>query len=137
MRKPRYRSASEVAKITFCERKIVLDARFGDEGNAYNRARRQEGDRLHAELAGGAPASRCYIATAVFGAVSPETMLLRLFRDRVLARASAGRAAIGAYYRIGPTLARWFGRPPWNAMVRAALRITILPLARLWLRLAR
>lgn len=138
-RKPRYRSASDVAKLAFCERKVVFDEAFGDEGNAYNRARRLEGESLHAELAGGhgGKVSRCFIATAVFGAASPETMLLRLFRDHVLRRVGAGRAFIGAYYRVGPHLARLFGRPPWDALARAALRGTILPVARLWLRFAR
>lgn len=49
----------------------------------------------------------CYIATAVYGSYdAPEVIVLRHFRDHILARSVAGRLFIHCYYFISPPLAR-------------------------------
>ncbi|MFC7432034.1 MULTISPECIES: CFI-box-CTERM domain-containing protein [unclassified Agrococcus] len=48
----------------------------------------------------------CYIATAVYGSYdAPEVLVLRRFRDEVLATSRFGRAAIRAYYVVSPPIA--------------------------------
>ena len=48
----------------------------------------------------------CYIATAVYGSYdSPEVLVLRGFRDEVLAPRVWGRALIKIYYAVSPSLA--------------------------------
>ena len=50
----------------------------------------------------------CYIATAVYGSYSaPEVIVLRRFRDEVLAKSILGRAFIKCYYRLSPRAALW------------------------------
>jgi hypothetical protein len=67
--------------------------------------------------------ARCFIATAAFGAESPEVAVFRRFRDETLSRAAAGRAFISAYYRASPAVADFIDRVPLLATpVRAALR---------------
>jgi hypothetical protein len=64
----------------------------------------------------------CFVATAAFGEGAAELDAFRAFRDRVLARAGPGRAAIRVYYRHGPAAARWLRRHPRaRARVRAGL----------------
>lgn len=49
----------------------------------------------------------CFVATAVFETeLHPTVCILRDFRDKVLARSSAGKRFVQIYNRIGPTLAR-------------------------------
>jgi len=48
----------------------------------------------------------CFIATAAFGSYDhPVVRVLRRFRDEFLVELPGGRAAVGAYYAVGPTLA--------------------------------
>jgi hypothetical protein len=62
----------------------------------------------------------CFIATAVYGDEwNPDVVALRRFRDDVLARGNLGQAALDAYYRTSPTLARYVAR---SAALRHALR---------------
>ncbi len=52
--------------------------------------------------------SQCFIATAAFrSAKDPAVLLLREFRDLVLARSALGRMFIQAYYRWSPAAAQW------------------------------
>ncbi len=49
----------------------------------------------------------CYIATAVYGSYeAPEVLVLRRFRDDVLARSLAGRWLIRFYYMTSPPIAK-------------------------------
>jgi hypothetical protein len=49
----------------------------------------------------------CYIATLVYGDYdSPEVLVLRKFRDNVLAKSIAGRLFIKFYYSTSPRLVR-------------------------------
>ena len=65
----------------------------------------------------------CFIATAAYGSDSNEQVrLLRLFRDRVLAKFSLGRTFIAAYYRHSPPVAQVVaGHPILAGFVRSAL----------------
>ena len=66
--------------------------------------------------------SKCFIATAAYhdGRAAP-VMMLRKFRDRVLAKSSWGKQFIQTYYRYSPALAEWAWDKP---LVRSfALRL--------------
>lgn len=58
---------------------------------------------------------RCYIATAVFGAYSSETILLRKWRDDKLSKSFLGRIFIKLYYKFSPLLLR--GLPKWTSPI--------------------
>lgn len=49
---------------------------------------------------------RCYVATAIFGNTSPETTVLRKWRDEKLSQYYAGRVFIRVYYKLSPFLLR-------------------------------
>lgn len=103
-------SASEIARLAFCERQIRLDVLRGRRTSEHQRAARQRGDAAHrgfyeesrrlAERS--AKRGRCFIATLALGE-SPETQALRQFRDLYLRRTRWGRAFISAYYRFSPS----------------------------------
>lgn len=78
--------------------------------------------------ASGAAKSGCFIATAVYGSIlTPQVVLFRQFRDRVLIRRSWGRTLVRGYYKISPPLARRIGQTAW---LRAAARAMLDALAR-------
>ncbi|HUP65886.1 MAG TPA: CFI-box-CTERM domain-containing protein [Thermoanaerobaculia bacterium] len=69
------------------------------------------------------PSSGCFIATAAYGSADhAEVARLRTFRDDVLRRTNAGRAAIGVYERVSPPIARVVAR---SAASRAVVRLLI------------
>jgi beta-propeller repeat-containing protein len=84
--------------------------------------------------AGGGNSSTCFVATAAFGSpMAREVGVLRELRDDVLLPHAAGRAAVAAYYRIGPAFAGVIARSETlRALVRASLApmIWLAPLAR-------
>jgi hypothetical protein len=58
--------------------------------------------------------SGCYVATAVYGSYNcPQVLVLRHYRDSVLAETWYGRAFIQSYYAISPTIVKWFGKTEW------------------------
>lgn len=65
----------------------------------------------------------CYVATAVYGSYDcPQVWTLRRFRDLALGRSALGRAFIGAYYAISPTLVRTFAGSSWfNSLLKPLL----------------
>lgn len=67
--------------------------------------------------------SGCFIATAVYGdAEAPQVRALRTFRDNQLMPSALGRAAVAAYYRVSPPVARLLQRSPRAAaVVRSSL----------------
>lgn len=67
-------------------------------------------------------AGACFVAGAVYGPEAPQTRALRAFRDRRLLSSSAGRIAVGWYYRLSPPLANWAGR---SVRVRRAARAVL------------
>lgn len=65
---------------------------------------------------------RCYIATLTFGA-GQETVVLRMFRDRILRTNATGRWLILVYYKTAPAVCSALERWPWlQPIVRAILR---------------
>lgn len=70
--------------------------------------------------------SKCFIATAAYqsGTAAP-VMLLRKFRDRVLAQHAWGRSFIESYYQHSPEWAEWAWSRPW---ARALARKLLTPL---------
>lgn len=65
----------------------------------------------------------CYVATSVYGSYDcPQVWTLRRFRDNTLSESVSGRAFIRIYYKISPTLVKWFGEAKWfKAMWRGVL----------------
>jgi len=65
----------------------------------------------------------CFIATVAFGSpLVREVQILRVFRDRILARYVIGRWFIRWYYRHGPVAARYLtGRPLLKLLTRLCL----------------
>ncbi|MCM1264075.1 MAG: J domain-containing protein [Butyrivibrio sp.] len=56
----------------------------------------------------------CYIATAVYGSYDcPEVWTLRRYRDYVLLSNIFGRLFVKFYYRLSPSIVRWFGKKKW------------------------
>ena len=69
----------------------------------------------------------CFVATAVYGSGScEEVVVLRRFRDEVLARSCLGRKFIELYYRIGPRMADFVERKVrLKAALRKALNVSV------------
>ena len=68
----------------------------------------------------------CFIATAAYGtALAEEVRILCEFRDEYLMRNRAGRAFVGAYYRLSPPVAQLIAR---HKPVRKMVRIALIPL---------
>lgn len=60
------------------------------------------------------PKGGCYIATCVYGSYnSPEVLVLRKYRDNILAKTLVGRIFIKIYYKISPLLVKCFGKTNW------------------------
>ncbi len=72
----------------------------------------------------------CYVASRVFGPQSPETIILRRFRDEFLRRCASGRASIKLYERVGPSLARLSPGGPLLSGLRFLLRAFVKLLGR-------
>jgi len=69
-----------------------------------------EGKVIAGEVGGG---GGCFVATAVYGSYEhPAVLVLRRFRDDQLRRQAVGRIFIAAYYRFGPSLARFVSKHP-------------------------
>lgn len=51
---------------------------------------------------------RCFVATAVYGSdMSPEVILLRQYRDKILLQKSLGKFFVELYYKFSPSIAFW------------------------------
>ena len=131
--------ASELADEQVCEQRMVFRTKFGRRETPAQQARMHEGSRAHQALLRqslrlnpNADSSRrpspCFIATAVFGEVAPETELFRAFRDRHLANSTAGRLFIQFYYWISPTIATGLARSPRIRPVAKLILLAILAL---------
>lgn len=72
------------------------------------------------------PPKKCFVATALFGPLSPEVAALRAFRDERLLQHALGRALVENYYRQGPKLAALMLRfPILNSAMRMSIRAGI------------
>jgi hypothetical protein len=78
--------------------------------------------------------SKCFIATAAYqdGRAGP-VMMLRKFRDRILAKSDFGREFIRTYYRHSPALAEWAWDKPIIRSIALRLLAPIELAAWLWL----
>jgi len=130
-------SASEIARLAYCERQIRLDAVHGRRTSPEQREARRRGDRAHrgfyeeskrlaerSERRG-----RCFIATLALGD-TPDTLALRQFRDVLLRRSAWGRSLIAAYYRCSPIVCNALaGRPRLLQLTRGPLKLLALAAA--------
>lgn len=67
-----------------------------------------------AAAANEAPKKGCYIATCIYGSYDcPQVWTLRRFRDDILDKTWYGRGFIKLYYKVSPTLVKWFGEREW------------------------
>lgn len=125
-------SASELAAMGMCERRVVLEHRHGRRMSATQREAIARGLRLHAAFDAQADAEqagrrgRCFIATYIFGSTAPQTEVLRAYRDGVLRVGVTGRCLIFWYYRASPHVCAWLTRHPWACTpVRRGLSILV------------
>ena len=59
-------------------------------------------------------AGGCYVATCVYNSYDcPEVWRLRRYRDNYLDNHWWGRLFIKLYYKVSPTLVKWFGKKNW------------------------
>lgn len=127
-------SASELARMGYCERQVAFDAACGERVGPSRRKARLRGLHLHEEFyqesqriaRASETKGRCFVATLAFGE-SDETRALRAFRDLYLRRSFAGRWFIRAYYRASPGLCVWMQPRPGSL---AAARAVISPLSK-------
>ena len=139
----RWTSASELAEMGTCERRILLQSKHGDVKSLAQREAEKRGNAAHAEFyqesfrhAPVTDSSKpwCFIATTLYGPSAPETNLLRMFRDRCLRNFGPGRRLIRIYYAVSPRICAYLvNRPSARLAARALLR-PALALARLALR---
>jgi hypothetical protein len=102
-------SATELAEMGFCEKRILLARFHGELTTAPERERIRRGHLAHQRyyeqgLAAASYDRRCFIATCVFGESASQTHVLRKFRDAVLLRSYSGRGLVTVYYMVAPTL---------------------------------
>jgi len=101
--------------IPWLEKALQLDPNLQGVPDALRQAKQQAGT-------GGK--SNCFVATACYGSPeAPEVIVLRRFRDQVLAPSRFGRLTVAAYYRISPPIADWLRR---NPRVRDVVRRCLL-----------
>jgi len=118
----------------YCEQRLMFEKTLGEKLTDEQKIRIREGNKAHDRffregLALGRSVSTskdkpwCFVATQLFGPDAPETWRLRRYRDELLRRSPAGRAAIRLYYAVSPTIAQWLRGREWASKVmRFALR---------------
>lgn len=124
-------SATELAEMGFCEKRVLLAHIYGKHTTPEQYKTMARGQAAHQRyLEEGLAATsdrRCFVATFVFGPDARETQVLRAYRDAVLLRQRWGKALVTAYYRIAPTGCRLMERSP--AMVVGARRMLCIVVA--------
>lgn len=123
-------SATEMAEMGFCEKRVQLAHMYGEQTTPEQRKAMTRGQAAHQRyLKEGLAATadhRCFVATFVFGPDARETQVLRAYRDAVLLRRRWGRALVAAYYRVAPMGCRVMERSPATVVgVRRLLRIVV------------
>lgn len=123
-------SASELARLGYCERQVAFDAAYGRRTTARQREAAVRGRRAHDDFLQESRRiarvserkGRCFIATLALGECR-ETTALRQYRDLFLRPSWAGRQFIAVYYRASPVVCRLLeGRPTLLRLCRAPLR---------------
>ena len=139
--KERFVRASDLAKLTVCEQKAAFENQLGERLTPEAKRRIRSGNSGHARYLQQAfvlnPHVRssetkpwCFVASAVFGQTAPETIALRRFRDAVLRKSLVGRAAIRAYYRVSPAVARFVGTRRWTIFLMRMALVPVISIAR-------
>jgi hypothetical protein len=116
--------ATDLAKMGYCEQRLVFEKRLGERLTGEQRAGIRRGNSAHDRFlrqsfavnpsVGSSKAKTwCFVASAVYGPDAPETHRLREFRDTVLRPTAAGRWAIRFYYRVSPQLVQLLTVRPW------------------------
>lgn len=123
-------SATELAEMGFCEKRVQLAYIYGEQvtpGQRQAMVRGQEAHRRYLEEGLAATSDRrCFVATFVFGPEARETQVLRAYRDTVPLHRRWGRALVEAYYRIAPAGCRVMERSPATVVgVRSLLHIVV------------
>ncbi|WP_404302465.1 CFI-box-CTERM domain-containing protein [Alicycliphilus denitrificans] len=123
-------SATELAEMGFCEKRVQLAYIYGEQVTPEQRQAMVRGRAVHQRyLEEGLAATsdrRCFVATFVFGPDAQETQVLRAYRDAVLLRQRWGRGLVAAYYRVAPTGCRIMERSPAIVVgVSCLLRIVV------------
>lgn len=121
----RYHSISDIVAAVYCEQKLAFDRELGDASPEQVRMRAKEGIiehrrferegqiRVLLEKSGNAIDKRCFVASCLYGIDSPETVLLRKWRDDKLLQSGTGRWLVRSYYRISPRLVTLIDRHGW------------------------
>jgi len=115
--------ASDLAKMTVCEQKLVFEKRYGERLTRGQEERIRDGNRGHAQYLRQAFVVNpdvhsseskpwCFIATELWGEDAAETCALRALRDAILHRYALGRAFTRVYYRMSPAVAAYLARHP-------------------------
>ena len=112
-------SASELARMGYCERQVAFDASHGQRVTVEQERARDRGLKAHAAFydesrriaAASATKGRCFIATLALGECD-DTRVLRAFRDLYLRRSACGRWLVGTYYATSPALCAWLETRP-------------------------
>jgi hypothetical protein len=112
-------SASELARMSYCERQVAFDASHGQRATVEQERARNRGLKAHAVFfeesrriaAASATKGRCFIATLALGECD-DTRALRAFRDLYLRRSAGGRWFVGTYYATSPALCGWLETRP-------------------------
>lgn len=132
-------SATELAEMGFCEKRVLLAHLHGEGLTPAQRRSVDRGRKAHEQFyrEGLAAASearadrRCFVATCLYGDSAWQTETLRRFRDKVLLRCHLGCRVVEAYYALAPGVCRLLVRLPWlrppvcalvGVLVRAARR---------------
>lgn len=131
-------TASQLAEMGYCERKIRYEALCGKRTSLKRQEAQDRGNAAHVEFFNEGKQSLqgrgysdhkpwCFIATLVFGPAASETQALRALRDQVLRKSGWGRALIRAYYRKSPTIyLAVAGKTEVLGMLRLVLRVVAL-----------
>jgi hypothetical protein len=120
-------SATELAEMGFCEKRVQLAHLHGKQATAEQRRAMARGLVAHRRYFDEGMAStsdrRCFVSTCVFGPDAVETHVLRAYRDVVLMRRLWGRWAVAMYYWAAPAVCVILNSSPTAATaVRGLLR---------------
>ena len=124
-----YVSASELARLGYCEREVAFEAAYGRRTTARQRQAADRGRRAHQDFLQESRRiakvserkGRCFVATLALGDCR-ETTALRQYRDLFLRQSWSGRQFIAVYYRVSPHMCRLLeGRPAMLWLCRAPL----------------
>lgn len=129
-------SASELAQMGVCERRVKFEHDRGRRRTPEQLQAMERGLRAHEEFYREGQGTertdgRCFVATLVFGE-APEVRILRCFRDQVMRPRPLGRRLIVMYYRFAPAVCRFLDRRPGLLPVARWLLRGVVSVAGRW-----